>query len=257
MRRRTGEDPRTARTPHASRIRNGGAALAALCALALTACGTERQGDAAPKAAAEHKAVAAASTPRSTESEESQESETEGADFLPFMELLVTLVEPCAKEEGLAIPTLPPEEHEEQLSGPAEEPPTPLPSDLAVPDEGLPAEPPPSAEPTTPETDRAETELSSLEECEADIHTRRITKALAETPNPTPQQVTDTLHTLGYIDERIDGPQLDGEKVNFTLDLRIMDGQLCLSGSTTGTHTTIDPYGASPEVDCTAVDRTP
>ncbi|NGO13321.1 hypothetical protein G5C60_38420 [Streptomyces sp. HC44] len=100
-------------------------------------------------------------------------------------------------------------------------------------------------------------DLSSVEKCTAGIHTRRITKALKNTPDPTPQQVRKTLHDLGYIDERLHGPQRSGESVKFTLDLRILGGGLCLSGSTTGTKTAIEPYGAtaSEEISCLDVQR--
>ncbi|MFF4834897.1 hypothetical protein [Streptomyces sp. NPDC001315] len=37
----------------------------------------------------------------------------------------------------------------------------------------------------------------------------------------------------------------------FTLDLRVMGGQLCLfGGGASGTRTVVEPYGASVEVGC-------
>ncbi|MFG2022607.1 hypothetical protein [Streptomyces sp. NPDC048825] len=87
-------------------------------------------------------------------------------------------------------------------------------------------------------------------------HARRITEALKTAPDPTPQQVRETLHCLGYIDERLDGPQRSGKTVEFTVDLRILGGK-CLSGSTTGTKTVLEPYGAiaSDDVRCLDVQR--
>lgn len=65
----------------------------------------------------------------------------------------------------------------------------------------------------------------------------------------------DVLRGLGYIDLRIHGPQRSGESVEFTLDLRLLGGELCLSGKVTGTRTVTDPYGGSPEVACPDVQR--
>ncbi|KKD02575.1 hypothetical protein TN53_39740 [Streptomyces sp. WM6386] len=98
--------------------------------------------------------------------------------------------------------------------------------------------------------------MSSVEKCEAPLHVDRITEALKKTPDPTAAQVAETLHDLGYIAERVDMPRRAADHVEFTLDLRVMDGQLCLSGSTTGTRTTIEAYGGSPEVECQDVRRT-
>ncbi|KUN24494.1 hypothetical protein AQJ23_20015 [Streptomyces antibioticus] len=99
-------------------------------------------------------------------------------------------------------------------------------------------------------------DLSSVEKCDAEQHVRRITKALAAgSADPAPQDVGAVLRGLGYIDERIDGPQRARGGVEFTLDLRMMGGSLCLSGTTTGTKTTIEPYGADVEVACTEVRR--
>ncbi|OKK06979.1 hypothetical protein AMK26_10865 [Streptomyces sp. CB03234] len=97
--------------------------------------------------------------------------------------------------------------------------------------------------------------MSAVETCAASHHARRITKALDGTSDPTPSHVEDALRGLGYLDERIHGVRRSGEKVTFVLDLRVMGGQLCLSGSTTGTRTAIEPYGASVEVDCADVRR--
>ncbi|ORT61474.1 hypothetical protein BKD26_04800 [Streptomyces sp. CB03238] len=113
----------------------------------------------------------------------------------------------------------------------------------------------PSEKPRPTEAATEEVELSPVETCAASHHARRITKAIDGTPDPTPSHVKEALRGLGYIDERIHGVQRSGEKVTFVLDLRVMGGQLCLSGRTNGTRTAIEPYGASVEVDCTEVRR--
>ncbi|MFF0080713.1 hypothetical protein ACFYR1_13585 [Streptomyces canus] len=89
-----------------------------------------------------------------------------------------------------------------------------------------------------------------MEQCEADVHARRITRALQNTADPAPEQVRTTLVGLGYIDERIHGPERAGRRVKFTLDLRVQGGELFLDGRTGGGTTAIEPYGASPKVEC-------
>ncbi|QFQ96867.1 hypothetical protein F9278_12290 [Streptomyces phaeolivaceus] len=100
-------------------------------------------------------------------------------------------------------------------------------------------------------------ELTSLEKCEARVHTGRVTKAFEGASAPTPGAVGDTLRGLGYIDDRVQGLRRSGEGVRFTLDLRLMDGQLCLDGEVTPTGTTVDPYGArgTDDVECADVRR--
>ncbi|MEU9173982.1 hypothetical protein AB0D34_40510 [Streptomyces sp. NPDC048420] len=218
--------------------------LGTLCALALTACGTERAGGGDMKAESAGRGGAVTSTPLPADS--AAPSDTEGPDFLPFMELLVTLMEPCAKEE--LPPATDPSELAEELDSVA--PPTDLP-----PEPPLPTDPLPTEETGDPVDPRKELELASVEKCEADIHDRRITKALTTTPATTPEQVRRTLHTLGYIDERIHGPELAANRVKFTLDLRLLGGSLCLDGVTADGRTTVEPYGASVEVECRDVRR--
>ncbi|SNX63065.1 hypothetical protein SAMN06272735_4862 [Streptomyces sp. TLI_55] len=217
------------------------AALTALCGLALAGCGTERAADASARTEVDQvrPGSSAAATPRPDPADD----ESGDSEFLAFMMLLNTVVEPCAPE----LPTaMPPEESEATI-----------PADISVPDElPLPDEPPPTSAPRDPEEARQEIELSSVEKCEAREHTRRITKALAAgTADPAPGDVAGVLRKLGYLEERIDGPQRARGGVEFTLDLRVMGGSLCLSGTTTGTKTTIEPYGADVEVACTEVRR--
>ncbi|WP_249125850.1 hypothetical protein [Streptomyces sp. A2-16] len=230
--------------------------LGALCALTLTACGTERAGDGDLRGEPAGRAGATSATPlpagsaapEDTAAEDTAPGDTEGPDFLPFMERLLSLAEPC----GGDLPTAPPEVPEEgpeppQFTGP---PPTLLPEPPLPEDE-----PPPSAESRDHSAAARETELGSVEKCTARIHGRRITEALADTPAPTPRQVRRTLHDLGYIDERIHGPRRSGEQVKFTLDLRLLGGELCLDGTTGPGGTVVESYGGSPEVECLEVRR--
>lgn len=216
------------------------AALTALCGLALAGCGNE-QADTRAKADVDH--VRAGSSGSPSARPDPADDESGDSEFIAFMMLLNTVAEPCLPELPTAVP---PEESEAMEE---------IPSDAPRPDElPLPDEPPPSSEPRDPEEAFQEIELSSVEKCDAEQHVRRITKALAAgTADPAPGDVAAVLRGLGYIEERIDGPQRARGGVEFTLDLRVMGGSLCLSGTTTGTKTTIEPYGADVEVACTEV----
>ncbi|MEX0171656.1 hypothetical protein MRBLMG1_004321 [Streptomyces sp. LMG1-1-1.1] len=95
-----------------------------------------------------------------------------------------------------------------------------------------------------------------MEKCAAPLHGKRVTQALDGRTAATPAAVTKALHGIGYdVDYRLDGPHQSGGKVSFTLDLRSMGSQLCLSATFDGTRTTLDPYGASPDVRCPDVKR--
>lgn len=90
----------------------------------------------------------------------------------------------------------------------------------------------------------------------APLHGKRIAKALDGKADADPASVEKVLRGLGYdIDYRLHGPQEVNGKVEFTLDLRFMGGELCLAGRYDGTRTSFDPYGASTEVRCTDVKR--
>jgi len=227
------------------------AALTALCGLALAGCGTERAADTSARTEVDHvrPGSSASATPRrdaaSTPRPDPADDESGDSEFLAFMMLLNTVAEPCLPELPTAVP---PEESEAMDE---------IPSDAPRPDElPLPDEPPPTSEPRDPEEAFQEIELSSVEKCDAEQHVRRITKALAAgSAHPAPEDVDTVLRGLGYLQERIDGPQRARGGVEFTLDLRVMGGSLCLSGTTTGTRTTIEPYGADVEVACTEVRR--
>ncbi|PWI17201.1 hypothetical protein DI272_25845 [Streptomyces sp. Act143] len=218
-------------------------ALTAVCALALTGCGNERAGSAAARTEVDRVQPGSSATQTATPRPDPADDESGDSEFIAFMMLLNTVAEPCVPEPPTAVP---PEESEAMAEPPA----SPLP-ELPLPDE-----PPPSSEPRDPQEARQEIELSPVEKCEARQHVRRITKALAAgSADPAPEDVGAVLGGLGYIQERVDGPQRARGGVEFTLDLRVMGGSLCLSGTTTGTKTTIDSYGADVEADCTEVRR--
>ncbi|MFB6841871.1 hypothetical protein [Streptomyces sp. NPDC056361] len=251
-----------------------GLVLAALSALALTACGTENAGGGTSAGAGSTQVAAPTptATPASTPSsaptptapatdpaDDPNRTPEEQAAELRFMQLVVRVAEPCT--EGL--PTVPP---------PAADGPPPAPADGPTPPD---APPPPSTRPgdvvqpdTVPDTVQAseqpwnferarqEQPLSGVEKCAAPLHGKRVTQALDGRTAATPAAVTKALHGIGYdIDYRIDGPHRSGSAVSFTLDLRSLGSQLCLAATFDGTRTTLDPYGVSPEVRCSDVKR--
>ncbi|MEU6354010.1 hypothetical protein ABZ896_32550 [Streptomyces sp. NPDC047072] len=217
------------------RLSGKAAVLVGLCAVALTACGVERANgkgelSESPKRDAGASVVGSPS-----------DGDTEGPGFLTFMQLLNSLAEPCVEDLASA-PGLSEEEADELASV--------RPSGSPPPELVLPDERPPTDDVRDPSAATEETELSDVERCEADVHERRITRALRDNADPTPEQVRTTLVGLGYIDKRIHGPERAGARVEFTLDLRVLGGHLCLDGRTGGGTTVIESYGASPEVEC-------
>lgn len=245
--------------------RVGGALAAALCALALTACGTEGAVRAAPAGAGAVQVAnpaptrtatpAPAATPTAPRPDPADDSdvtpETQAAE-LRFMGFLLTLAEPCMG----GLPAEPPTaEPDSPPPASPQGPPKPAPAPSEVPVE---APAPPSEKPWDFEHARQEMELSEPEKCAAPLHGNRIAQALDGTGDPTPAHVKKVLNGLGYdVDYRLHGPRKTNGKVEFTIDLRSMGSQLCLSGGYDGTRTTFDPYGASPEVYCTDVKRRP
>ncbi|MEU6591313.1 hypothetical protein ABZ923_19185 [Streptomyces sp. NPDC046881] len=211
-----------------ARVRNRAVPLA-LCALVLSACGSERAGGGQTGSEGAGSRSVTART------------HSEGPEFVQFMELLTSLAEPCVPQAPATVPPEPSEPGKPRTA------PTRLPT--------LPSRPAPETS-GTPADPRAEVALTGVEKCEARVHARRIGDALEKTPDPTPDQVRDALRGLGYLDERIDGPDRTGRSTTFTLDLRIMDGRLCLDGTVTGTRTTVTPYGGASQVECRDVRRT-
>ncbi len=251
--------------------RVGAAVAAALCALALTSCGTEAVGGGTPagagarSGAARIAAPAPVATPTPTPTPTAPVGdpaddprltpEQQAAEFR-MLELAVDLAEPCVVDGP---PPLPPEVAPGEPDGPppayGEKPPAGLPSERPS-GPPLAEEEPPSEKPWDFERARQETELGDVEKCVAPLHGKRIAKALDGKADPDPASVEKVLHGLGYdIDYRLHGPQEVNGKVEFTLDLRFMGGELCLTGRYDGTRTSFDPYGASTEVRCPDVKR--
>ncbi|MER5311841.1 hypothetical protein ABT034_29070 [Streptomyces sp. NPDC002773] len=257
--------------------RVGAAVAAALCALALTACGTETAGGGAPagagarSGAAQVAAPPPAATPTPTPTPTAPVGdpaddprltpEQQAAEFR-LLELAVDLAEPCAGDPPPLPVEIPTTEPDGPPPLPAEVPttepegPPPAKGEKSPSGPPLAEEEPPSAKPWDFERARQETELSAVDTCVAPLHGKRIAKALDGKADPSPASVEKVLHSLGYdIDYRLHGPQEVNGKVEFTLDLRFMGGELCLTGRYDGTRTSFDPYGASMEVRCPDVKR--
>lgn len=83
-----------------------GTALTALCAVALAACGTERPGGDGDGSAGRPAAGTRAEAPSPTPSLP-DDVDADDAEFLPFMELLNSVAEPCAKHLPTGLPTAP------------------------------------------------------------------------------------------------------------------------------------------------------
>ncbi|WP_329279474.1 hypothetical protein [Streptomyces sp. NBC_00691] len=225
-------------------MRVGGALAAALCALALTACGTERAGSEVAAGAVMTATPTVSPTPTEARPDPMDDpalTVEEGRAAVAFMRLLTDVAAPCERSsEGL----------------PAESPgvqPPPRPGDSAAP---APVKdlPPLGDTSWNFERVRQEVELGDTEECAALGHGSRIAKALDGSGDPTAAHVEKALAEIGYdLPYRLHGPEEVGGRVEFTLDLR--GGELCLDGTYDGTRTTFDPYGAHPAVYCTDVKR--
>ncbi|MET7758450.1 hypothetical protein ABZT27_27655 [Streptomyces sp. NPDC005389] len=219
--------------------RVGGALAAALCALALTACGTEGAGSEA--AAATPTASPTPTEARPDPMDDPGLTVEEQRAAVAFMRLVTEVAAPCeGSSKGL----------------PAESPsmqPPPRPGDSVTP---VPVEDLPPLGDTSWDFDRVrqEVELGDTEKCAALRHGSRIAKALDGSGDPTAAHVEKALAEIGYdLPYRLHGPEEAGGRVEFTLDLR--GGELCLDGTYDGTRTTFEPYGVHPAVYCTDVKR--
>ncbi|MEV8590592.1 hypothetical protein [Streptomyces sp. NPDC051180] len=258
-------------TPSRNTRIGSGLALAALCALALTACGTTEAGKAAPARSgaaaaqvgnptASPSAPAPSATPtapRTDPADDPRLTPAQQTAELRMMQLALTVAEPCAGGPATG-PSALPEPPLGESGEPARDPGAPLP-----PPAGGPSEVPVPIDDPAPETGpswdferaRREAELGDVDKCAAGRHGERIGKALDGRTPADPAAVEKALHGLGYdVAYRLDGPRKKGDAVVFTLDLRFM-GELCLAGTFDGTRTAFEPYGASPEVACTDVRR--
>ncbi|MFF5921912.1 hypothetical protein ACFY8C_26710 [Streptomyces flavochromogenes] len=223
--------------------RVGGVLAAALCALALTACGTEGAREAAAGAAMAATPTASP-TPTAARPDPMDDpglTVEEHRDALAFMRLVTEVAAPCeGSSKGLP------------AGSPSMQPP-PRPGDSGVP---VPVEdlPPLGDTSWNFERVRQEVELGDTEKCAALRHGSRIAKALDGSGDPTAAHVEKALAEIGYnLPYRLHGPEEAGGRVRFTLDLR--GGELCLDGAYDGTRTTFDPYGVHPAVYCTDVKR--
>ncbi|MCX4981293.1 hypothetical protein [Streptomyces sp. NBC_00572] len=233
--------------------RVGGTLAAALCALALTACGTERAGgEATAGAAMVAKPTATPTEARPDPMDDPGLTAEEQEAAVAFMSLVIEVAAPC--EEGSeGFPVAPPSPEPERPGQVETQGPPPRPADSGVP---VPLEdaPPPADTSWNFERVRQEVELGDVEKCAALRHGRRIAKALDGTGDPTATHVEKALGEIGYnLDYRLHGPTESNGKIEFTLDLR--GGELCLDGTYDGTRTTFDPYGVHPAVYCTDVKR--
>ncbi|APS21459.1 hypothetical protein TK78_22980 [Streptomyces sp. Tue 6075] len=190
------------------------AALTAVTALALTACGTERNNGGGK----------AGSTGSSTASQQQPEQAAAQALFARF--------EKACPEPGA---------NSRRPNG-ATKPDTAEPETIA-PGETPPADPIELAPPTGPEA-----ELDDRDSCVSAHHEQRVIAALQMLADPTPATVRKTLNGLGYTDERIHHLKQDGKKTRFFIDLREYGGgRLCASGVAAGAVSDVVPCVAVAE----------
>ncbi|MFG2878144.1 hypothetical protein ACGFYU_24580 [Streptomyces sp. NPDC048337] len=190
-------------------------AAAALCALAMTGCGTPKPGSAL--------------------SEDEKE--------LAFMQMLLEVDRPCDPGGAPADPVPDPTTPAEGPDTGKTPPPAPLPS--------LEPPPVPTGDPNPNAT--AETVLGESEKCTARLHADRITQLLKGKTDP--EQLRKALNGAGYPSSRIHELARSGDSTRFVLDLRVMGGQLCMSGAVTGSKTVIEAYGGDVTVACASVKR--
>lgn len=215
-------------------------ALAGFAALALAGCG---------------KAATAATTvaPPAERPAASRSMDEETA----FLFMLTHVEEPCAPDLEVPEPGSPdPEDSRDPAPGEAprsSRPTEPLPVDTTVP---LPSAGADTRSPAR-EAEPAKVELSRTERCAGDLHIARVTKALDALPDdPSPAQVRQALNNLGYIDSSIHALERSGTTTRFVLDLRFMDGQLCLDGLVAGKKASVKAFGAEAEAEsCTGRSR--
>ncbi|MFE9015055.1 hypothetical protein [Streptomyces cyaneofuscatus] len=186
----------------------------ALCALALTACGTTQTDDSSPATAARPaKGAEAASAPRPDAEPGSEES----AQLLPFMTFLNKVAEPCFPASSKK----PPITDEAPATAPASLPPIP---------DGPPSphELTPGSRKGTGEDKKAEAELEARNKCVTKAHADRVTQAVKGLKAPA--QVRDSLNRSGYVDSVLKTREQPGTGTRFSLDL----GSVCLTGTADG-----------------------
>ncbi|MCT4351720.1 hypothetical protein M5362_01050 [Streptomyces sp. Je 1-79] len=182
-------------------------AATALAALAVSGCGTvgadAAGSDAKPAAVGAQRTEA----PRDVDGEAA------------FTAMWKTVAEPCPTGDR----PLPP-------------PPEPLPAPPGASDT------PSTDAPVTPIAPTAgpEVELSARDWCASNLHEERITHALMDLAEPTPDTVRKILNALGYNNGRIHGMERSGTTTRFFLDLRVDGGRLCVEGSAAGGQTVVE-----------------
>ncbi|MFI5903611.1 hypothetical protein [Streptomyces cyaneofuscatus] len=211
----------------------------ALCALALTACGTTQADDSGPATAAKPvKGADAAAAPKPG----AEPGPEESAQLLTFIAFLNTVAEPCFP----APPKVPPIADEAPATAPATAPAS-LPS---IPDG------PPSRDELTPgsyketeEDKKAEAELEARNKCVTKAHADRVTKAVKGLKAPA--QVRGSLNRSGYVDSVLKTREQPGTGTRFSLDLR----SVCLTGTadgsaspSVGSHEVLDPDNPCPRL---------
>ncbi|GHH57532.1 hypothetical protein [Streptomyces candidus] len=209
----------------------------ALCALALTACGTTQADNSGPATAAKPaKGADAAAAPKP----DAEPGPEESAQLLTFMTFLNKVAEPCS----LDLPKEPPLADEAPATPPAS-PPPPI-SDGPPPS---PDELNPGSYKETEEDKKAEAQLETMNKCVTKAHTDRVTKAVKGLKAPT--QVRGSLNRSGYVDSVLKTREQPGTGTRFSLDL----GSLCLTGTADGSaspsvqgHEVLDPENPCPRL---------
>ncbi|MFJ2651474.1 hypothetical protein ACIO1C_32720 [Streptomyces sp. NPDC087420] len=203
-------------SPRRSRLAVAGTvlAVAALAALALTACGTAKPGAGGSRGASAGPVGVRLDAP------------SPGPDpEMAFLRMLTTVAEPCTFDSPTGDDSIP--EGDRPRSGP--------PGRLPVGDA-------PSGLPPAPTPERG-TELNDVDRCERHLHEERVGRALSDLADPTPARVRRILNDLGYIDTRIHGLKRSGATTRFFVDLRFMGGRLALKGSAAGARTVVEGFG--------------
>lgn len=208
----------------------------ALCALALTACGTTQADGSGPATAAKPaKGADTAAAPKPGAGPGPEES----AQLLTFMAFLNTVAEPCFP----AAPKVPPITDEAPATAPASLPPIPdgpLSCDELTPGSYKGAE----------EDKKAEAELEARNKCVTKAHVDRVAEAVKGLKAPA--QVRGSLNRSGYVESVLKAREQPGTGTRFRLDL----GSVCLTGMADGSASplvggdeVLDPENPCPRLD--------
>jgi hypothetical protein len=218
-------------------------AATALCALALTACGTTKaDGSGATAQPRPAKTVDAAAAPKPQAEPDPLESEPE----LAYMVFLTKVAQPCFP----GLPTAPPPADEEEAAAPpayrGSLPPAepPLPSGPPSPDELNPGN-----YRETEEDKKAEAEQEAGLKCVATAHVDRVTKAVKGLKDPA--EVRQALVKSGYLGTRVTTSTVPAAGTGFSVDLRMWGSTTCLSGTVSGAAPAVRPREVlDPEAPC-------